>query len=56
MSLSSISYIALAVFLVLYGLMSVTNIQVAQMAVICGFAALVAGIFMFILGVRRTTP
>ncbi len=56
MSLRSIAYIALAVFLLLYGLMSVTNFNVNHMAEICGFSALVAGVLMFIVGVKQGPP
>ncbi len=55
MSLRAIAYIALAVFLVLYGLMTVSNIRVEYMASICGFAALVAGVLMFVVGVRTSS-
>ncbi len=54
MTLRSIAYIALAIFCLLYGLMSVTSITVKYMADICGFAALIAGILMFILGIRQS--
>jgi hypothetical protein len=50
-----IAFIALAVFLVLYGLAAVTNIAVVHMTTVAGFAALVAGILIFILAVRRET-
>jgi uncharacterized membrane protein HdeD (DUF308 family) len=53
--LRTVAVIALAVFLILYGLMAVTNVAVAYMGAICGFAALVAGILWLILGVRQTT-
>lgn len=47
-----IAYIALAVFLVLYGLMTVTNVKVEYMGTICGFAALVAGILWAVLAFK----
>ncbi len=47
--------IALAVFLLLYGLGAVTNVAVAHMAVICGFAALVAGVLWLVMGLRQTS-
>lgn len=56
MSLRTVALIALAVFLVLYGLMSVTNIAINHMGEICGFAALVAGILIFIWGIRQGPP
>ncbi len=49
----SFAYFALAVFLVLYGLMAVTNVRVAEMATITGLAALLAGILLVILAVRK---
>ncbi len=52
--LRTIAFIALAVFLILYGLMTVTNITVAYMGVICGFAALVAGILWLILAIKQS--
>lgn len=52
--LRTVAFIALAVFLLLYGLMAVTNVTVAYMAVLCGFAALVAGVLMLVLAIRQT--
>ena len=51
--LRTIAFVALAVFLVLYGLLSVTNVKVEFMATICGFAALVAGVLWFVLAVKQ---
>jgi hypothetical protein len=48
------AYIALAIFLVLYGLLAVSNIRVQFMDVICGLAALTAGILFGVLAVRDT--
>lgn len=50
--LRTVAFIALAVFLILYGLMTVTNVKVEYMATICGFAALVAGVLWLVLGLR----
>lgn len=54
MSLRTVALIALAVFLVLYGLMTVSNIRVDYMPTICGFSALVAGILIFVWGLRQS--
>ena len=51
--LRTVAFIALAIFLLLYGLMTVTNITVAYMATLCGFAALVAGVLVLVLGLRQ---
>ncbi len=53
MTLRIVTYIALAIFLVLYGLMAVTNFKAEFMASICGYAALAAGILVFVLAVRK---
>lgn len=50
-----IAYILLALFLVLYGLMSVTNFRVAAMETVTGLAALAAGILFFVLAVKGST-
>lgn len=52
--LRTVAFIALAIFLLLYGLAAVTNVAVAHMAVLCGFAALVAGVLWLVLGLRQT--
>lgn len=54
MSLRTVALVALAVFLVLYGLMTVTNVVINHMGEICGFAAIVAGILIGIWGVRQS--
>ncbi len=48
-----LAYLALALFLVLYGLMAVTNFRVAEMATITGLSALLAGVLFVILVVRK---
>lgn len=52
--LRTVAFIALAVFLILYGLMTVSNIAVVHMATICGFAAIIAGSLWLVLGLRQT--
>ncbi len=54
MTLRTVALIALAVFLILFGLMSVTNLVVNHMAEICGFAALIAGILIGIWAFRQS--
>jgi len=46
--------VALAIFLVLYGLFAVTNIEVAWGRPLAGFAALCAGVLLVILLVAES--
>jgi hypothetical protein len=59
MNLNFLVWFLLGVFLVLFGVFAVTNIQVEWGKPIMGFSALVAGIaciFLAFSGVRLTTP
>jgi len=51
-----ITWVALAIFLLLYGLFSVTNIEVAWGKPIMGFAALVAGVLIVAMLVKESRP
>lgn len=49
----TVTFLILAVFLLLYGLAAVTNFSVAYMGTITGFAALAAGVLLVILVARK---
>lgn len=51
-----IANICLAVFLILYGIITVSNIRVEWMTPIMGFSALVAGVIIFIVAVTTRRP
>lgn len=52
MNLDRLVLILLGIFLLLYGVMHVTNIKVVWMEPICGFAALTAGAVCLIRGLK----
>lgn len=52
MNLDRLVLILLGVFLLLYGIMTVSNIQITWMGPIAGFSALVAGVVCIIRGMK----
>lgn len=54
--LVKITWVCLAIFLLLYGLFSVTNIEVAWGKPLMGFAALVAGALIVVMLISDARP
>jgi hypothetical protein len=48
-----VALILLAIFLVLYGLMAVTNVTIALMSTLVGLSALAAGVLIIVAVARR---